>query len=65
MKYMWIAMLAIVFIAWAWSAVKDIWHCHRTFRKGYEHWETETWMFVLTITITVFVYSIGLWLKVY
>ena len=63
MKYVWLGMLAILFLIWGVFAIKDILYCNKTYRHPFSYFEEYTNAFITTIVFIPFIISLCLWLK--
>lgn len=70
MKYVWVIMLVVILIIWTIYAIKDIAHCIKRY-KGYPlnyiicSFEFSTYVLIFSILVSIFAYSLILYIKGY
>ena len=63
MKYIWIIMLAIVYLICGVYSVKDFLYCQKTFHHPLDHLEEYTLSFIVVNIGGLFFVSLFMWLK--
>ena len=62
MKYIWIIMLAIVYLIWGIASLKDFLYCRKTFKHPLDHCEDYTTLFIGVNIIGLFFASLIMWI---
>lgn len=63
MKYIWIIMLAIVYLIWGIASLKDFLYCRKRFKHPLDYVRDYTLSFMLVNIGGLFLASLFMWLK--
>jgi len=63
MEYIWIIILALIYIIWLIAVISDLIKCHSTwiFLAAIGYYKSSTWFFIILHLIALFTYSLCLW----
>jgi len=63
MEYIWIIILALIYIIWLIAVISDLIECHSTwiFLAAIGCYKSSTWFFIILHLLALFTYSLCLW----